>query len=512
MTNWNEGYVTDIDYTFGYYSELNPLKLRLAFLNASLQFPKVGTACELGFGQGLSANFHAAASVVQWLGTDFNPSHAQFAQQLTRISGAKAKLFDQSFAEFTQRTDLPDFDYIGLHGVWTWISQENREVIADFLRRKLKVGGVFYISYNTQPGRLAMLPVRDLMVGHAKAMSAHGQGSVSQVDAALDFVDKLFAVNPSYVRANPALPERLKQLKSHNRHYLAHEYFNKDWMPLSFEQTADILDHAKLNFACSAHYFDHVDNLNLTPEQQQLLNGITDPVFRETVHDFCINQQFRRDYWTKGSIKLTPLEQTEALRAQRVILMQPRNNVSFKVAGALGESMLHESVYNPILDALADHQAKPLAQIEQSILSAGINFERMVQAVMILVGASVLSPVQDEAVIAEAKKQTDKLNRYLCHKARSNGNLAYLVSPVIGGGVSVQRFPQLFLLARFQGQTEPEQWAQSAWSQLAMQKQRIVKNGTVIETDEENLAELRQQAQEFVEKQLPILIALGIAD
>ena len=75
-------------------------------------------------------------------------------------SGAAAKLFDQAFAEFCARPDLPDFDFIGLHGIWSWISDENRAVIVDFIRRKLKVGGVLYISYNTQPGWAAIVLVK----------------------------------------------------------------------------------------------------------------------------------------------------------------------------------------------------------------------------------------------------------------------------------------------------------------------------------------------------------------
>ena len=74
MSDWTSGYVTDIGYTFGYYAELNPLRVKLAFLNAGLVCPTFGTACELGFGQGVSANIHAAASVTHWHGTDFNPS------------------------------------------------------------------------------------------------------------------------------------------------------------------------------------------------------------------------------------------------------------------------------------------------------------------------------------------------------------------------------------------------------------------------------------------------------
>jgi hypothetical protein len=69
MSDWTAGYVADIGYTFGYYPEFNPQRMKLAFLNACLVAPEVGTACELGFGQGMSANIHAAACVVQWHGT-----------------------------------------------------------------------------------------------------------------------------------------------------------------------------------------------------------------------------------------------------------------------------------------------------------------------------------------------------------------------------------------------------------------------------------------------------------
>lgn len=51
MSDWTGGYVADIAYTHGYYPELNPQRLKLAFLNAGYAFPETGTACELGFGQ-----------------------------------------------------------------------------------------------------------------------------------------------------------------------------------------------------------------------------------------------------------------------------------------------------------------------------------------------------------------------------------------------------------------------------------------------------------------------------
>ena len=255
MSDWTAGYVADIAYTYGYYQELNPLRIQLAFLNAGLVAPEVGVACELGFGQGLSVNVHAAASVTTWWGTDFNPAQAAFAQELAQVSGAGAQVFDQAFADFAQRPDLPDFDYIGLHGIWSWISDENRQVIVDFIRRKLKVGGVLYISYNTLPGWAAFAPMRHLMTEHAEVLGAEGRGIVSRIDGALDFAEKLWETEPRFAQANPLMGERIKTLKTQNRHYLAHEYFNRDWHPMHFATMAQWLEPAKVSYAALLKLF-----------------------------------------------------------------------------------------------------------------------------------------------------------------------------------------------------------------------------------------------------------------
>ena len=160
MSNWSAGYMAEIDYTYGYYTELNPLRARLALLHAGLHAPTMANACELGFGQGVTVNLHAAASNVHWTGTDFNPAHASYAQDLAAVVGRGTALQEQAFEAFCQRSDLPDFDFIGMHGIWSWVSEANRAVLVDFLERKLKPGGVLYVSYNTQPGWAAMAPMR----------------------------------------------------------------------------------------------------------------------------------------------------------------------------------------------------------------------------------------------------------------------------------------------------------------------------------------------------------------
>ena len=509
MNDWTSGYVADIGYTYGYYLELNPQRVKLAFLNAGLVAPEFGSACELGFGQGLSANLHAAASVCSWHGTDFNPAQAGFAQELATASGANAHLFDEAFADFSDR-ELPEFDYIGLHGIWSWISDENRQVIVDFIRKKLKVGGVLYISYNTLPGWGTFAPMRHLMTEHAEIIGADGVGIVGRIEGALDFTEKLLATNPMFARANPLIGERINKIKGQNRHYLAHEYFNRDWHPMHFGTMAEWLEPAKLTYACSAHYLDFVDAINLTAEQQAFLKSIHDPMFKQTVRDFMVNQQFRKDYWVKGARRLASIEQSESIRNHRFLMTAHRPDVTLKITGALGEATLAEKVYLPVLDLMADHKVRTFAQIEQSVKDKGISFAQLMQAMLLLCGNGTMSAVQEEAVAIKAKTHTDQLNAHLMLKARSSSDISYLASPVTGGGFWAGRFHQLFILAMQQGKNKPEDWAAFVAQILSSQGQKIVKEGKAIDTEQEQLAELTTQAIDFASKQLPIFKALQI--
>ncbi|MEQ1576867.1 MAG: methyltransferase regulatory domain-containing protein [Hyphomicrobium sp.] len=511
MTDWTEGYRADIDYTYGYYGELNPLRADLALLAAGIAPPQPVTACELGFGQGLSLNLHAAASGVQWFGTDFNPSQAAFAQHLAKASGAKLSVFDEAFEQFCLRSDLPDFDYIGVHGIWSWISDHNRKVMTDFLRRKLKVGGVLYMSYNTMPGWAVMVPVRHLLTQHAEVMAAHGRGITSRIEAALEFSDKLLALNPAYARLNPSVAERLKKIKGQNRHYVAHEYFNQDWQPMSFADMAGWLEPAKLSYACSANPLDNVDAVNLTRDAQAFLKDIPDPMFRETTRDFIVNQQFRRDYWIKGVRRLPTLEQAEGLRRLRYILLTPRDEVTLKAPGAMGEATMSDAIYPHILDALADQKPHSVGEIEKAVKAKSVTLAQVIEAIMVLTGKGDAVLVQNDALASSARKACNSLNSHLTSMARGSAAINYLASPLTGGGIAVERLQQLFLLAIAGGAKTPADWAKAAWGLLSVQGQRVMKDGKALEGDAANLAEIESRAQDFAKKRLPLLKTLMVA-
>ena len=43
----------------------------------------------------------------------------------------------------------PDFDYIVLHGVYSWVNAKTRDNIRKFIASRLKKGGIVYLSYDS---------------------------------------------------------------------------------------------------------------------------------------------------------------------------------------------------------------------------------------------------------------------------------------------------------------------------------------------------------------------------
>ena len=519
MNNWNDGYVFDIAYTYGYYPGMNPARLPLAFAFHGLRAPVVQTACELGFGQGLSTNFHAAASGTRWWGNDFNPMQAGFAKELAAASGSGAQLEDSSFSHFCRRDDLPDFDFIALHGVWSWVSQDNRDIIFDFIDRKLKPGGVLYISYNTQPGWSAFMPLRDLMVQHTQQAGNDEQAlpTGARIDAALEFAARMFETDPVYAQANPFMRDRLKILQQQGRDYLAHEYFNRDWHAESFVAMHRRLSQAGLQFACPANYADHLDMANLTPAQRQFTQGVDDPVMQQSVRDFMVNQQFRRDYWVRGGQRLDDRQRVQALALQSIVLLTEPDKVPLTIQNVASEITLNRLIYEPILQMLGDYRPHTLVDLAAALAHRNLNLSQVLDSALMLIGtghAAPLPPEHGEQARAGIAQRTLALNLYLLNQAAlampsaADGGVGHLCSPVTGGGIQVDRIGQLFLLAYLEHGENVEAWPALAWKYISAQGKKLVREGVRLEGEQENLGELATQAQLFARTRLPLLRAL----
>ena len=507
MATWTAGYVADLNYTHGFYRELTPALLAYAALAQGQRAPNPNgplAYCELGSGQGLTTNLLAAANPeIDFYATDFIPSHIAESRRLAADAGTtNVHFFDQGFAEFIDEPSLPMFDIITLHGIYSWVNEDNRKAIVAFIARKLKPGGLVYVSYNTL-GWAPAVPMREVMYRYG---ASQGGSSAKRLSNAMGLMDRLVAVNARYFTSYPGIKTRFEGLKKQDRNYLAHEYFNEAWSLLYHGDVAAEFAEAKLTYIASAHLLDHIDVVNLSEPQRQLLAEIDDPTVREMVRDFITVQQFRRDVFVKGPTSLPTFEGQALWRNQRFVLSSPRADVPLKVNGSQGEATLQAEVYDPLLEAL-ESGPKTLEDLLALPATAAVGGQKLQQALTVLIGANQVQPCLSAAGDSKRAKGVRAFNGAVMRRAEDGGDLVFLASPVTGGGHLLSRFDQLYLLARRQKQADP---AQFVWNILGPQGQRLIRDGKTLEAAEDNLAQLRTDYETFVAKRLPVLAKLGI--
>lgn len=509
--NWSSGYVTDLSYTHGFYKEMGPALLRFAAVarstRANTRSGDKTTYCELGSGQGMTSNILAAANPdIEFYATDFNPQQIYNAQAIASAANLKnAHFFDDSFSEFDKRNDLPQFNVISLHGIYSWIAKEHRDTIIHFIEKRLKPGGLVYISYNCLPGWAGASPLRHLM----RMQTERSVGPTPQkIDAALEFLERFQEQDPRFFKATPGAKERVQKLKGVSRNYIAHEYLNADWTLFYHSDVAAELSRARLSYVGSADILDHVDSIHLTDAQQSFIKDAPDETMRETLRDYILNRQFRKDIFIRGAVPLAVPEAREEWLDTRFALLRSGSDIPMKLKASLGEVTLQETAYKPVIRAFETAEGSAsLRQVINDKAIAGLGWNRLQRVLLTLVGAGYLQPCPNEDTDAAGRKESIKgLNDVIMAKARHSGDLTYLASPVTGSGVPVNRIMQLFLLAMQENSANPVAYA---WNIFKQNNQKLTKEGKPLETDQENIEVLKEKYADF-QKHMPVLKRLGI--
>jgi len=511
--DWTVGYASDIEYTAGFYREQSPAYLNfVCLLNGyePVALDRPFCYCELGFGRGLTSNILAASNPQgEFYATDFNPAHVAGARALSEAAHIpNLHLFENSFEEMASGgvPDLPQFDFITLHGIYTWVTAENRQHIVQFISKYLKPGGVVYVSYNAMPGWSTALPLQRLLVEHADL--APGR-SDAQMKSAAAFVQQLEGAQAGFFKANPGLKSRLDMLGSGNVNYLVHEYLHKHWQPLYFADVARDLVDAKLDYVGSAELAQAYPTLFFTPEKLALIDSSADFVFRETLKDYFLNTSFRKDVFVRGARAMPALRQKELLQDLRVVALVPRGTANLKLKLGSSEIDARPEIYDPVLDALSQGP-KSMGELSQlpALKNRPSGAMSQVAALLVVSGQAAIYPVLEPAApVATAQR----LNRVLASQARYSDDYQALASPVLGSGLGVsypERVLYGILAAEQRGPLNAQQLAEKAWGTMQASGRRMAKDGKPIQDPADNLAALSVLAKSCLEHRLPLWKAL----
>lgn len=357
--SWGGGYVTDIAYEVGYYSEQSPRTMALTALiagyAAALPAPdEPFHFVDLGCGRGFTALVLAATNP-GWTvtGLDFHPGHIAAARALATQAGIGNCTFVEADLSTYDAADLPDFDAVSMHGVWTWVGDPVRAGILRLLDRKLRPGGLCHVSYNVLPGWGGMVALQRLMreAGRRLAFRADRQG-----ERGFEIVRRLVGENGE--RTDPFTQKIIEACVDKPGSYLAHEFMNEAWRPCFHADVATALAQAKLDYVGSPRLLENFPALILGEAAKEIAGEFEDPAMLELIKDVTLEHPLRHDVYVRGSSRPMPAARDQTLRGITLGLSVPHAERKLEIPTASGSASMNAPFYEPIFARLAEGPAR----------------------------------------------------------------------------------------------------------------------------------------------------------
>jgi SAM-dependent methyltransferase len=506
------GYLTDVAYIPGFYPHMAPVALRhVAALNRIVPPPVRGFRyLELGCGLGRSLTTLAAANPdAEFIGVDINPEHTAAAAREVAAGGlTNARVITSGFTGLPD--DLGEFDYVALHGVFSWVAPGVREEVLQIAREQLRAGGLLLVSYNSMPGWAHLQPIRGILRQYA----ALRQGdSIQRIRDALAYLVFIRDRHAKYFDDNPGAAAYVDALLKQDIRYLAHEYLNEHWTSFYFAEVAEMFASAGLVFAGSLPVHTNFWDLCVRPEFQELFRTTTNRLVTEAHKDFCANTAFRWDLYAKAPPPLGGLD--DRLReCDDIEFRVSRQGITLPYQVNLGvvTSTVQGPLYQSLLGMLASRSMR-LSQIVADERLQGTDPADVARAVDagVAMGMFELSTgsIPDRHQAADSPvAMACPFNRALLASESLGGRPVALASQVTGTGHTIGDLDAAILhelVERGAGGL-----AQRVETRLVGSGRSLQRDGQAVTDPAARLALVETACAEFESRSLPELARLGI--
>jgi SAM-dependent methyltransferase len=442
----------DILYPSGFYSYQTPVMLDyVAAINGIT--PPVApdasfTYLDLGCGDGFTIILLAAIyKECRFIGVDFNPGHVAVGTALAEAGGVSNVRFVTGSFEDWQEFDLPECDYIAMHGVYAWISEAAREALLALIAARLSAEGLLYVSYNANPGWAAAAPLRQFFLDYTEGM---GGDPVANVAATIRHLKELRDKGAGYFAENPAAGAVLEEMAGKDIRYVAHEIYSPHWSPLAFSAVARQMRGAGLAFAGSADLARNYPRPSVKAAFLPLLLKARDRERAELYRDYVSNTFFRRDVFARaGETRRRPVG--TLLETLRFGCKVSAAELTRAIKLPDGEMPLVEEPFESLRRCLAE-RVHSIAELRAQPQFAARTAEELSQALELLVLGNQIVPFKaasqasGEAMVGDWTVDMP-LNRHLLREPIGSERYLLLISPAVGSAVPVMRSDAVALLA-----------------------------------------------------------------
>lgn len=428
----SDDYITDVPYPRRFHREHAPIWLNTVAAALGLAAPsmKGGRWCEVGCGRGLGASILAAANPeMEFTGIDLDAGSIEEARSLAHHGRLDNLRFVNADIRTIGKSVAPDmFDYIVVHGVYSWVGDDVRKAIRCFISENLRPGGIAYLHYATHPGSSAFASFQNIFrhVAHSHDDTADA------VRSSISRLRELREAGAGFFVAHPAASFTLDHLLAEDPGYVAHEYLNPFFQPMHVADVMAEMKAAGLSYVGSATPLENINSVSLPEKVRPLIEGQKDLLVRESFRDMAVNQALRRDVYIREPKPLSAGEHLAALRAITFCALPDapkRGGLTFDTR--IGPVEGNAAIFSPLLERLADGPVR-FADLEGEAPFAG-RAGLLNQCMQMLMWWGTVHPVHDAGSVQSASG----LNRVLVKAAQSGEPLVALAAPRIGSGYAV---------------------------------------------------------------------------
>lgn len=496
-----KGYISDVDYVPGFYGNMAPICLRyIAALNRVVPPPDKPTFryLELGSGLGRCLTTLAAANPHgQFTGVDFNRNHTALIEKDIAAGGlTNASVITAGFNALPD--DIGEFDFIALHGVYSWVSAEVRNDIVQIAKNRLAKGGVLLVSYNAMPGWSALQPIRAILQQYALRRSGD---SIQRITEALKYLKYIRDNKAQYFEDNPTVAEKVEVFVQQNPRYLAHEYLNEHWATFYFYEVANDFKRAGLEFVGSMPPHENFWDLCVRPEFKDLFNTTTDRHVIETHKDFCANTAFRWDLYCRDPQPMPSLEE-RLQKADEFYFRLANPAIKFPFPVNLG--VVTAKAQGPVYEALAAlliTKGMKLSEVLAAKDWGSITPTEIISALDVGACMGIFEVEAQSVTTGKTLRASDKLmlnnqfNRHLLSANILTGRTVSLASEKTGTGHVLNDFNAVILHELVE--RGHAGLAERVTDHVEKSGRELKKGGVKIENREERVAVLQQLCDAF---------------
>lgn len=193
------------------------------------------------------------------------------------------------------------FDYIIVHGIFSWVAEAVRERILSLCDTLLTENGVAYVSYNALPGWHMRGAIRDMMLFHT-AQFSDVQQRIGQSRALVKFLaDSIPADNNPY---GQFLKNELTAMQGWQDGYLRHDFLEEENKAFYFHEFVSAAARHNLQYLGEPDLSSMLAS-NFPQQVQETLGKVGRNIIQmEQYMDFLRNRMFRMTLLVKKDAKI----------------------------------------------------------------------------------------------------------------------------------------------------------------------------------------------------------------